>query len=523
MMNNANLQMQEHCYTVLLVDDEKLELDLLLEKFPWHDYSFQVCGLAQNGKQAMELVHRLHPDVVVTDIRMPVMDGVELSRRLYESYPNTIIAFLSGYDQFEYLKNALYVHAADYLLKPIDLSEAAEFLRSLRQRCDEQHSETLYQVTRITISIRRYLKTEDPQDLNSIRKAYLSQMGYEPASLDNPHFFLTTAIIPEYQFLIECEQQGISCIQEATQAVQSICTCQCIHVELAPDQFLLMSPDPIHLQAPVSRWLTVCSVDQAIVLEQLAASHRKLEQLCKDSAYLVGSGMNLIYPDHLKITPTLPMEKARPEFNLLLDAAAKKHMEQANQWLRQYCGCMAYYRDQTLTDQYISELLDVIYASIDPQKNINSDKLERKSVALRRSIKIYSPVLLQNYLWDIISAWIQWGVPVSLPPSNSIIDRVCAYIDENYAENLSVDQLAAKFNFSSNYLCVLFKKHTDKTILEYITDARLKQSIYLLQETPLRISQIASMVGYSTSSYFCSIFAKKFGITPTQYRNGVGK
>lgn len=523
MMNNSNLQKQEHCYTVLLVDDERLELNLLRDKFPWQDYNFQVCGLAQNGKQAMELAHCLHPDVVVTDIRMPVMDGVELSRRLYESYPNTIIAFLSGYDQFEYLKNALYVHAADYLLKPIDLSEATNFLCSLRQRCDEQRSEALFQSTRLTISIRQYLKTEDPRELNIIRKAYLNQISYEPDSSKDPHFFLTTATIPEYQFLIECEQQGIHCIQEATKAVQNICTCRCILVELAPDQFLLMSPNPIDLQTPVSRWLTVCATEQTVALEQLAVTYRKLNQLCNDSAYLNGSGMNLIYPAHNKISPTLPMGKTRPEFNLLLAAAAEKDMEQATQWLRQYCGCVAYYHDQTLTDQYISDLLDVIYASIDQHKYVISNKLEKKSVALRRSTKIYSPVLLLNYLLEIISAWFQWDTPTTLPPSNAIIDRVCAYIDENYADNLSVDQLAAKFNFSSNYLCVIFKKRTDKTILEYITDARLKQSIYLLQETSLRISQIASKVGYSSSSYFCAIFAKKFGITPTQYRNGAGK
>lgn len=110
-------------YRILLVDDEYLELQLLLEHIDWAAYGFEVCATALNGAEALRLLAAQQPDVVITDIKMPVMDGIELSARLHSEYPDISIVFLTGYDQHDYLKSAITVDAVDFLLKPINLAE----------------------------------------------------------------------------------------------------------------------------------------------------------------------------------------------------------------------------------------------------------------------------------------------------------------------------------------------------------------------------------------------------------------
>ena len=124
-------------YRILLVDDEWLELDTLENYIPWEEMGYQVVGTAENGKVALRLLGEMEergvqgqeteesalPDVVLTDVKMPVMDGLAFSKILHDKYPDMQIVFLSGYNDFEYVKSALAVEACGYILKPLDPEE----------------------------------------------------------------------------------------------------------------------------------------------------------------------------------------------------------------------------------------------------------------------------------------------------------------------------------------------------------------------------------------------------------------
>ena len=125
-------------YSVLLVDDEYLELELLEKQVPWEDLGFQIAATAKNGREGLEVFERLHPDILITDVKMPFVDGIVLAREVRRRYPESRIIFLSGYNQFDYLKAAFQVEAVDYLLKPVDLEELQALMSTVKNKCDQE-------------------------------------------------------------------------------------------------------------------------------------------------------------------------------------------------------------------------------------------------------------------------------------------------------------------------------------------------------------------------------------------------
>ena len=128
-------------YTVLLVDDEDDVTQISMKKVPWEDMGFSVVGLANNGVKALELVEEYQPDVVMTDIRMPYMDGMELSKRIRAEFPTTKILLFTGFDEFEYAKEAIHLEVDEYILKPLNCAELTKVFQKLREKIDAEGKE----------------------------------------------------------------------------------------------------------------------------------------------------------------------------------------------------------------------------------------------------------------------------------------------------------------------------------------------------------------------------------------------
>ena len=135
-------------YKVLLVDDEAEVIEVIEQRIQWDDLGFTVVGNATNGVKALELVEKLQPDVVITDIKMPYMDGLELSRRLNRDFQNIHIIIFTGFDEFEYAKEAVHLEVEEYMLKPINATELSDCLKRLKDTLDREREEKL-NVTRL--------------------------------------------------------------------------------------------------------------------------------------------------------------------------------------------------------------------------------------------------------------------------------------------------------------------------------------------------------------------------------------
>ena len=143
-------------YRILLVDDEEEVRKGIIRKMEWEKLGFEVAGDAENGEEALEKVEQLQPDVVITDIRMPYMDGLTLTRRIREKYPSIRVLIFSGYDDFEYAQQAIKLHVTEYILKPVNVEELSEILTRVRENLEEE------------IKQRR--------DIDSLRESYLGNL-----------------------------------------------------------------------------------------------------------------------------------------------------------------------------------------------------------------------------------------------------------------------------------------------------------------------------------------------------------
>ena len=125
-------------YSVLLVDDEEDVIQVIMKKIDWESMGFQVSGYAHNGVEALEMAEECVPDVVLTDIKMPYMDGLAMSRKLKEQYPNIKIIIFSGFDEFEYAKEAIDIEVEQYLLKPITKATLTATLSEVREKIENE-------------------------------------------------------------------------------------------------------------------------------------------------------------------------------------------------------------------------------------------------------------------------------------------------------------------------------------------------------------------------------------------------
>ena len=129
-------------YRIILVDDEEEVRKSIVRKIGWEEAGFQVAGDAENGEDALEKIEALEPDVVLTDIRMPYMDGLTLAERIRQKYPSMKIVIFSGYDDFEYAKQAIKLNVTEYILKPVNVEELTAILKRIKVNLDQDRKST---------------------------------------------------------------------------------------------------------------------------------------------------------------------------------------------------------------------------------------------------------------------------------------------------------------------------------------------------------------------------------------------
>lgn len=500
---------------LIVVEDEKVIRNGLLKHVPWQRLGVAEVEAAANGEEALAKAETFRPDIVLSDIRMPGMSGVELCRKLKEKYPEIEIIFSTGYADKEYLKAAIDLHAVGYVEKPVNVKLLSENVEeAVRRVKDRRKSERA--------KLRNYLLEVD------------TDVSLEQA--DGTYFRIA-------MIHFDSEGCGAGFFPKFEKAAKEA---------LAPHRIFMTATllDPFCLvlllgSEEEKRWKEVepllvealknCTQDGSMggcflsngkrgtCQEDILCSYRQAKEAGKALAWL-GWGKSVCYEEVPSETPLNEDGKKRIDgfYKLVMSKDEKSacrfqeemyetlvsHHIRMNSDIR-YQYCVMHDMLEKAADYFYPGSLAKPWEQSGNDFFMQAETFEEmRDEMLRRIGQLFEK---QSGKKD-----------KNRTENNFAISRVTEYIQEHYGEqDLSIAKLADFVYLTPTYLSAVFKKQTGLTIGQYLLEVRVEHAKQKMKDPQLKFYQVSEMVGYEDANYFAKIFKKKTGVTPTEYKESL--
>ncbi|MDN7242879.1 response regulator transcription factor [Planococcus sp. N028] len=501
--------MGERC-KVLIVDDEMLIRQGIINYIDWEQEGFQIVGEASNGKEAMGMIEEFRPHIVITDIVMPIMDGIDLVREGKKAFPELEIIVLSSFENFDYVRSTFQSGVADYILKPkLNGPELLRILKGVVDRIpDLQHATLLEKPQRSTEEmlenmIQGYDFPLDKAVLSGVfANSHFALVGVHGKNLDSAG--LKTIF---NRFILE-ELPVFSLLASETEAT------------------LLLNFNPHQLEAikrtinyqiaeyPGFTWLVSEPFDS---IDDIKRVHD--DSLLKMKKYL------FYLPDQTLFTyDGLPKENEKQaifDLNHFIEMFKDRLFNTAFTYLENHVEYLSgqYHNDSFEFKSFLGNVVFNVIVLLDNMKYETKD-IERKKYSYFSTINeaehVNAALLPFTDFLEEVRAIILSHEEASDPSKN--IDKILAYIEQHYTQPLRLSEIADHFHFNASYLSSYFSTHHKEGFSEYLNRVRIKKSMELLENSTVTISNISGMVGYSEHSYFCKVFKRITGMSPGTYR-----
>lgn len=539
---------------IFLAEDEVVVRETIKRMIPWEELGFELVGEAADGEMALPLLIRQHPDLLITDIKMPFMDGLTLARLAKKEIPGLKVVILSGYDDFNYAKQAIGIGVEDYLLKPITKNALIERLSEIRSRYEHEKTQKEY--------YEKFQREMQAYEKNSSRDFFEALVG---GSMDMMEVYkraekLGLDIVAEaYNVLIFT----MNCDEDFSGQRDEYSSWEAESLELLENLFAGHSSAMLFRSNIFSYGVllkgqretieenTRACVDEIrkILSRQdgrrewflaVGQSVERLSQIQKSyhtasrafsQRYLYDE--NILYYDEME-TMEHPGGQAETEDNAYLQkvdvnalnpAILQKFLsnglqEETENFVKDYFYAIGQEPMESLVFRnYV--ILNVRFSVISFIKGLGCDTNEMESAdteeVLAESGKNMESAIA--YAKKMISQAIEIRDQNSGNKNRSILKTAVDFIDSHYMdEEISLNTVANVANVSSNHFSTLFSQNMGQTFIEYLTTLRMNKAKELLRCTGMRSSEIAGEIGYKDAHYFSYLFKKTQGMTPSDYR-----
>lgn len=521
---------------LLIVDDEPITRDSLVALIPFKSLGIREVLTASNGRSAYQMATKSRPDIVLCDVRMPKMDGLELSRRLCEDFPEIKIIFISGYADKEYLKTAIALQAVGYAEKPIDIEEIAQLLKkAMRQiekdRAHRAESERLMDARREVGALARQQILFElfcaPTDPEAIRRRFGASFFDWP---DRGVYAAACLKVlwPDPRNTQSIEEGARALMALAAQSFESggfgadgICGM------LSPTQlgmaFRLIGGDMAPLRALLSA-LAQKVQDARPSLSfniGLSAPASNLDELPKRYADARGIAQWAEFSEKGRFlaceTGHAPLPRSDAP-DALESALTRRAPAEARRLVLELTRgiCAMDYADPRAVRHLYEQLLSVC---LDRQAAHAEDAYVRMGLLGAFSGLRTLSELMRFLLSRIDALFPEIQIPGNIHPK---IAQAMALIQANLGNpSLSIPFMARRLDLTENYLCALYKKETGTTINRAIIDARIEYARRLLVRD-YKLYEVAAQAGFADPNYFSAVFKKYEGVSPTRYRREHG-
>ncbi|KAF1293555.1 response regulator transcription factor [Candidatus Enterococcus leclercqii] len=527
-------------YTLLLVDDEEDVLRVITKKVAWEALGFRVIGTANNGVQALDIVEKEQPDVIMTDIKMPYMNGLELFQQVKADYPATKLLIFSGFDEFEYVKEALRLEVGDYILKPASSVELTEAFTQLKIKLDKEAAESrnietlqqyyqeslpLMQVNFYATLLEGRVKEADlPRFLTSyqiplkgplycclVLHTSLSRLTTEM----NP-LLLTAAVQKQATDFFDDKWQGVyfSYLGETVMLAQLADEKAIPELTDECDRFCRYVLRKLNAVVTIGMGqvcTTILDLGNSYSSGRMAVSYR--------SIYGASRVLNIneVAPQEMQ-NVTLSNEGELGELLKKIHVGPKAAVEQAaSVYLEHLNETTMSFSQHTVV---ISELIGALYR-FSVNNNLTAEALTDNIKELYTRLPEMEPVSLRNWLLETTGMLYEQLKTARSHTTKSLVLKAQEYVRSHYNdETLSLDDICHFLGVSNSYFSSMFKKETGTTFIGYLTDYRLDHASRMLLETAEKSYIIGQKVGYTDPNYFSYVFKRRFGLSPLNYRTG---
>ncbi|WP_239616074.1 response regulator transcription factor [Cohnella mopanensis] len=530
-------------YKLLFVDDEILVRKAISNQMNWAEYGFECIGVSEDGIEALEFIERNRPDVVLTDIDMPFMDGLELTKELSERYPLIKVIILTGYDDFEYAQQAIKMQAVDYILKPVTPEDLGGVLGKLRSELD---------VTRRERQDYEHLKRQLTENMPLLRERFLERMltsqmsdkekregwQYFQTNWKGSHVIELVMAVDDFlwsQTVTTSDQQLIwFAVFNVTQEIMSKCSGAVVFRDRDNRVLTLVSGvDPVELQEEAMRNAeeihhAVTSIlpvkvsigigDASELGSNVSFAHETALSAL-EYRFAIGSNSIIRLSDMAQRSnrEAFPIMSWESELITKLKTGTMEEMEI---WVAKL---FAVFRDQLYPGDICQIYLQrIVLTLMHTLYEMNSDlaQLPQNAESLTQKVTKFT-TLYDTEEW-MKSLCTEAVSKIKSSRENFNLLQIAKSIEYFKAQfnnpELSIKSVCNHITMSTSYFSTLFKQYTGKTFIEYVTHERMEKAKELLNLTSMKSYEIAYQVGYSDPHYFSGAFKKHAGDTPTDYR-----
>lgn len=534
-------------YKILLVDDEEEVRKSIQKKIEWGKLGFKVVGDAENGEDALEKVIQLDPDLILTDIKMPYMDGLKLAEEVKKERSHIEIILFSGFDEFEYAQQAIKCNVIEYILKPVNVEELTGILKKIKKKLDE--------------------KLAEKRDIDVLRENYQKMLPVlqEQFFHDFMHGRLTKEKVEEglllyHPRLLQAKSWFVVSVLVEIPTCISGFDLQPLHQEkeLIPISVQKMLEEKLntnHLPHVFFRtslgFALLCGLERTRTSASLLSLFNKICKECKRVLEVsVTIGIGEAYTDKMQMQTSYFESRDALFYRVSVGdevAIYIRDVEEAKTNILRFDEQMEGLLVAALkfgTKEDLSDVLERMTHVIRTSKGslrarqgfwlsvINSilqfiQRYELKEEVLFEQEIDYLEMIKKLEESDLSESWFfevcnKIRIQLEQERNNSeknIIKDAKAYLLENFRNpELSVEMVCEYLHLSPAYFSTIFKKETGENYVNYLTDLRLNKAMELLGNTEDKTYVIAAKVGYTEPNYFSYVFKKKFGVSPSKYR-----
>lgn len=537
---------------VFLVEDEYIVREGIKNNIDWEKNGYDFCGEASDGELAFPMISEKRPDIVITDIRMPFMDGIELSRMIKEEYPEIKIIILSGHEEFEYAKAAIQIGVEEYLLKPINGDELLQVVNRVAQKIKEENE------SRETLQ-----EGEGDENFEYAKRQLLSSLIDDNASLSDAmeqgkkiHLNLMAQCynIMMLKLQRKNKEQGFS------QRILELYKTMEDTLKEQDGQSIMFDRAP---EGKVILFMGSGEEEIRRNMDVFAGQFREILPEYEDVTYFGSVGV-----------PVMRLRELGESYEAASHGFSYRFLTEPNQIVdnhtvfdqtrneKKFSCSIGSVDIQNLDKQKIESFLkggemDEIHFFVEEYMK-NTGDAGKNSMIFRQYIVMDMFFAASHFLTQITDGREQLGEPFESPEqmqkivsdleatvvyikelftkvmqvrdaqttehNSDVVENAKKYISENYHdEELTLNTIAHEVNVSPNHLSAMFSQKTGQTFVKYLTDVRMHRAKELLKCTSKRSNEICEEVGYRDPHYFSHLFKKNVGCSPIQYRERGGK